>query len=155
MFNEKFWLAVAFAAFLALLYKFARGAIVKSLEDKSRSIAEEILAAKEMKEKAAHLLELSEKFAQESDAYAAKLMRDAESEAQKFLDEAKKSAEEEVAKKTAAAAERIKQEELLVISAIKNNIIASALSEVENSTLNNLSPEQTEAVFAKSIQDLK
>ncbi len=155
MFNEKFWLAIAFASFLTLLYKLARKTIAKSLEDKSRSIAEEILAAQEMKAKAAQLLESTEKFAKESNSYAEKLMKDAEKEAQKFLDEARKSAEEEVAKKTAAAAERIRQEELLVISEIKNKIITSAVAEVENIALKNLSNEQNEAVLANAIQDLK
>ena len=53
MFHDpKFWLAIAFFSFLVLLFKFGRAAIAKSLEAKSKAIAEEILAAKEMKEKA-------------------------------------------------------------------------------------------------------
>ena len=66
MFNEKFWLAIAFVAFLALLLKFARTAITKSLDDKSKAIAEEILAAKDLKEKAVKLLAHAEKFSSES-----------------------------------------------------------------------------------------
>lgn len=154
MFNEKFWLAIAFATFIALLIKFARNSIAKGLDDKSKAIAEEILAAKELKEKAIKFLEEAEKHSRDSANYAQQLIKDAESEAQKFLAEAQKSAEEEVAKKTTAALERIKQEEALTIRDIKNKIISTALKEVENSALKNLSDQQGETVLNKSIQDL-
>ena len=53
MFNEKFWLAIAFLTFVGLIIKYVGPKITKSLDQKSKEIAEEILAAKEMKEKAA------------------------------------------------------------------------------------------------------
>lgn len=155
MFNEKFWLAIAFFTFIALVIKFAKSSIIKSLDDKSKAIAEEILAAKELKEKATKLLAAAEKFSQESSVYSAKLMKDAETEAQKFLNEAQKSAEEEVSKRTAAALERIKQEEALTIREIKNNILSSAMQSIENGALKNLDEKQSEAVFAKAAQDLE
>jgi F-type H+-transporting ATPase subunit b len=100
MFNEKFWLAIAFFAFIALVIKLAKSSIAKSLDDKSKAIAEEILAAKEMKERALKLLASAEKYNSESLNYSQKLIKDAEVEAQKFLAEAQKSVEDEVAKKT-------------------------------------------------------
>ncbi len=154
MFNEKFWLAIAFATFVALIIKFARKAIISGLDSKSKLIAEEILAAKELKEKAVKLLEAAEKHSSESANYAQQLIKDAEIEAQKFLAEAQKSVDEEVAKKTAAALERIKQEEALTIRDIKNKIISAALQEAENGALKNLNDKQNEAVLNKSIQDL-
>ncbi len=154
MFNEKFWLAIAFATFILLLLKLARKAIGKSLDDKSKLIAEEILAAKELKEKAVSLFASAEKFSQESTAFAQKLIKDAEIEAQKFLAEAQKSVEDEVAKKTAAAAERIKQEEALAISQIKEKIVSAAVGEVEAKLQKNLSEQQSNSVLTKAIQDL-
>ncbi len=154
MFNEKFWLAIAFTAFLALLFKLARTSIGKALDDKSKAIAEEILAAKELKEKAVKLLASAEKFANESSTYAQKLIKDAENEAQKFLTEAQKSAEDEVTKKTAAAIERIKQEEAITIRDIKNEIVSLALQAAENGAIKNLNEKQNEIVLAKATQDL-
>ncbi len=155
MFNEKFWLAIAFLAFLALLLKFARKAISKGLEDKSKAIAEEILAAKELREKAKKLLEAAEKHAAESANYAQQLIKDAEDEAQKFLNEAQKTAEDEVAKKTSAAAERIKQEEASAIREIKHKIINNALKDVENGALKNLNEQKNNIVLTKAIRDLE
>ncbi len=154
MFNEKFWLAIAFCTFILLLLKLARKSIAQSLDNKSKQIAEEILAAKEMREKAAKLLAAAEKYAQDSNDYAKKLIQDAESEAQKFLAEAQKSVSEEVAKKTAAAAERIRQEEALAISEIKEKIVSSAIKQVEEKLQKSLSEQQNSSVITKAIQDL-
>ncbi|NBV06121.1 MAG: hypothetical protein EBS06_02660 [Proteobacteria bacterium] len=154
MFNEKFWLAIAFFTFIALLLKFAKSSITKSLDDKSKAIAEEILAAKELKEKAAKILAAAEKFSQESKSYSKKLMQDAEIEAEEFLKEAEKAVAEEVSKKTAAAIARIKQEEFLVIAEIKNKIISSALKSAEDQALKNLNEKQSEVVLNKATENL-
>ena len=66
MFNEKFWLAIAFTSFVLLILKYVRPLIIKALDNKSKQIAEEILAAKEMKEKALRLLERAEKSYEDS-----------------------------------------------------------------------------------------
>jgi F-type H+-transporting ATPase subunit b len=154
MFNEKFWLAIAFTVFAALIIKFTKSKLNKSLDDKSKMIAEEILAAKEMKERAAKLLVSTEKYNQESLNYSQKLIRDAELEAQRFLAEAQKSVEEEVAKKTAAALVRIEQEQMEAVRKIKNQIIASALQTVENSTTS-LDEKQSSAILLRATQDLE
>ncbi len=154
-FDEKFWLAMAFLAFLALLLKFAKSAIIKSLEAKSQQIAKEILDAKEMKEKAAQLLAKAEKFAQESELYAQKVIKDAEIEALKYANETKKTIEEEVAKKTAAALERIKMEEQLAVSQIKEKIINGALSEFTEKFAKDQNNEQHKILNDKAIKDLE
>ncbi len=154
MFNEKFWLAVAFTVFAALIIKLTKSKLTKSLDDKSKAIAEEILAAKEMKEKAVKLLASTEKYNQESLDYSQKLIKDAELEAKKFLADAQKSVEEEVAKKTAAALIRIEQEQMEATRKIKNQIIASALQTVANDAVS-LDEKQNDAILARATQDLE
>ncbi|MDX2083466.1 MAG: hypothetical protein SFV53_05735 [Rickettsiales bacterium] len=154
MFNEKFWLAIAFLAFIAALFKFAKSSIIKSIDDKSKKIAEEILQAHDLKEKAEKLLQTAEKYAAESAVYSKKLMQDAEIEAQRFLDEAKKTANEEINKKTNAAFERIKQEQLQTIRNIKSEILTSALNEIENGVLKNLDQKQNEIVLSQATSVL-
>ena len=60
-FDEKFWLAVAFFTFVALMAKYVWPIIAKSLDAGSKKIAEEILAAQEMKKEAEKLLAKAEK----------------------------------------------------------------------------------------------
>jgi F-type H+-transporting ATPase subunit b len=127
MLNEKFWLAIAFTAFVILIIKYVKPLITKALDDKSKKIAEEILAAKEMKEKAIKLLEKAEKSYQEATIFSQKIIKDAEIEAQKFAAESQQMIELEIGKKTSAALDRIKLEQEYAIREMKQKIVSSAL----------------------------
>jgi F-type H+-transporting ATPase subunit b len=154
MLNEKFWLAIAFFVFLAALVKYAFPSIGKSLGDKSKQIADEIAEAKRIREVAENLLKKAEKHYLESTDYAAKLIKDAESESEKFAAESKKTLEIEIAKKTAAALERIKMEEVNAIAEIKSKIVSTALQNV-TAELSNITPEQQAALVQQSIKKLE
>lgn len=153
MFNEKFWLAVAFLGFATLVIKYVSPRIIKALDAKSKKIAEEILAAKELKEKAIKLLERAEKYYQESERFAQKLVKDAEAESQKFVAEAKRLLEDEVNKKTAASLTRIKLEEESAIREMKVKIIASAMEKF--STGLNLDQKSHEELVGKAVKEFE
>jgi len=155
MLNEKFWLAVAFTAFVLLIIKYVNPKISKALGDKSKSIAEEILAAKEMKEKAIQLLAKAEKYQKESESYSQKLMKDAQDEAQKYAAESKQMVELEIAKKTAAALNRIQIEEASAIREIKSKIVALAIANLSENISKELTSANHEQLFAQAMQDLE
>ncbi|MBP7709593.1 MAG: hypothetical protein KA100_00800 [Rickettsiales bacterium] len=156
MFHDpKFWLAIAFVTFIALVVKFAKAAILKSLEAKSKAIAEEILAAKEMKERAAALLAKAEKYAKDSEGFAAKLLKDAEDEAKKFATEATKMMESEITKKTAASVERIKMEEVIAIREIKSRIVNSAIADLSQNISKELNAESHDQLVTKALGDFE
>jgi len=155
MLNEKFWLAVAFTAFVLLIIKYVNPKISKALGDKSKSIAEEILAAKEMKEKAIQLLAKAEKYQKESENYSQKLMKDAQDEAQKYAAESKQMVELEIAKKTAAALNRIQIEEASAIREIKSKIVALAIANLSENISKELTSANHEQLFAQAMQDLE
>ncbi|OFW80703.1 MAG: hypothetical protein A2887_05785 [Alphaproteobacteria bacterium RIFCSPLOWO2_01_FULL_40_26] len=127
-FDEKLWLAIAFFSFLALIIKYVWPLIAKALDNKSKQIAEEILQAKEMKQKAEQLLADAKKYHQESITFAEKLLKDAEIEAQKLIKETEHVLKEELKKKTNAAQDRIKTEQESAIRTIKSKIILDAMS---------------------------
>ncbi len=156
MFHDpKFWLAVAFLTFVVLVVKFARSSILKSLEVKSKAIAEEILAAKEMKDHAIALLNKAEKYAKDSENYAAKLLKDAEDEAKKFASEAAQMMENEIAKKTAASIERIRMEEVVAIREIKNRIVNSAIADLSQNINKELNAESHDQLVTKALGDFE
>lgn len=155
MFNEKFWLAIAFLAFILLVLKFARASILKSLDGKSKAIAEEILAAKEMKEKAIYLLEKSERFQKESEAYAKKLIKDAEDEAAKFTAEAKQMVADEISKKTAASLERIKMEEVIAVREIKTKIVETAIKNMSENISKEMGKAHHDHLIAQATEDFQ
>jgi len=155
MLNEKFWLAVAFTAFVLLIIKYVNPKISKALGDKSKSIAEEILAAKELKEKAIQLLAKAEKYQKESEKYSQKLMKDAQDEAQKYVAESKQMVEVEIAKKTAAAVNRIQIEEASAIREIKSKIVTLAIANLSQNISKELTLANHEQLFAQAMQDLE
>lgn len=130
MFDEKFWLAIAFFSFLALLIKFVFPIISKSLENKAKKIADDINDAKLMKEKASKLLIEAEKSYKESLNFAEKIINDAKLESSKISIETAKALEKEINKKIEIALERIKSSEEAVIREIKIKIISSAINEL-------------------------
>ncbi len=155
MFNEKFWLAIAFLTFVGLIIKYVGPKITKSLDQKSKEIAEEILAAKEMKEKAAKLLATAEAYYKESLSYSEKLLKDAEIEANQFLIDAQKSISEELNKKTAAAQNRIKNAEEGAIRDIKNSIVAAALKAVEAEAKSGLDKKHSDHILSQATQNFE
>jgi F-type H+-transporting ATPase subunit b len=155
MFNEKFWLAIAFLAFLILIIKYAWPLISKALSNKSKQIAEEILAAKEMKEVAQKLLAKAEKNYQDSLGFAEKLIADAKKESANFAAESKQILESELAKKSAASLERIKMEEAHAIREIKEKIISGALQTFSTEMEKNLDANQKNHLVAQATQQLE
>jgi len=153
MLNEKFWLAIAFLSFFSLIIRFVWPKLAKSIDSKSKSIAEEILAAKEMKEKAQKLLNDAEKFYQESLNFSKKLAQDAEVEAQKLAAESKEILESELKKKTAAALDRIKLEEERIIREIKLKIINDTMDLLSKDA--GLDANAQEQVVEKSLKNFE
>jgi len=153
MFDERFWLAIAFFSFVLLVIKHVVPMITKQLDSKSKEIAEELLSAKEMKESAARILAASEERHKEAVIFSDKLIKDSVIEAQKYFEEALKLAEVEIAKKMVAVENRIKQEQESAVREIKVKIIDSALRAVENN-LQNLQKNQSNSLITKAVNDV-
>jgi len=153
MFDEKFWLALAFISFMLLLARFVFPLIADQLDAKIKQIAEELLAAKEAKEKAKKLLLDAEDKYQAAVDFSDKLIKDSAIEAQKFLLEVQKSAEAEVAKKMDALNARIKNEEERAIREIKVGIINSAIKNIE-ANLQNSDLAKSNNLIKKAAADV-
>jgi F-type H+-transporting ATPase subunit b len=155
MFNEKFWLAISFATFVIFVIKFVKPLILKALDKKSEAIKNEILAAKEMKNKAEKLLAKAKKYAQESEEYATKLIQDAESQSTQFAIESQKALESEIAKKTSASIERIKIEEISAVRQIKTKIIESTLKNLSQNLATKIDEKTHQNLILESLKDFQ
>ena len=129
MFNEKFWLAIAFFSFLGLLIKFVFPKIAKNLDAQSKKIAEDILEAKKLREGAQKLLEEAQDFHKHSIEHSQKIITDAIAEAKKIEINSKKSLEDQIKKISDIAMERLKSEEESAIRQVKINIINEAIEQ--------------------------
>jgi len=155
MINEKFWLAIAFLSFVTLIIKYVGPKIAKALDNKSKQIAQEILAAKELKERAEKLLAKAEKYYQESVTFAQKMVKDAEDESQKFIAESKEMLTAEIGKKTAAALDRIKMEEELTVREIKIKIVSSAIKNLSTNITKEMDDKAHNSVVSKATQNFE
>lgn len=148
MFDEKFWLAIAFFSFIALLIKYPFPSISKDLDAKSKKIAEDILEAKKMRELAQKLLEEAHAFHKHATQHSKKIINDAIDEAKKIESDSKKSLEEQITKISNIAIERIKSEEETAIRLVKEDLVNQAIEKFSNIKF---SDEENKKIIDNSI----
>jgi F-type H+-transporting ATPase subunit b len=151
--DEKFWLAIAFLAFVLLVLKYVWPILSQKISDESKNIAAQLLSVKEMKEKAEKLLADSQKKYDDALVSSAQLIEDAKKEATKLLKDSKDSIESDIAKKMAALENRIKSEEEKTVREIKSRIISSAFDSFE-SGLKNAQKNNLDKVAKSAVDDL-
>jgi F-type H+-transporting ATPase subunit b len=151
--DSKFWLAISFFIFVALIIKYALPKILAALDNKSKQIANDIEQAKQMRQKAEQLLLEAKKHHEESLLYCQKLISNAQKEADKLLLDSKKELEAELLKKTNLAKDRIQQEEEKTVREIKSNIIAAAIKIIADKS-NNISAESSSALAKRAATDI-
>lgn len=155
VFDEKFWLALAFLTFVLLLAKLAGKVIVKMINDKSEAIKQAINDANLAKEKAQKLLDDAKKYHQESKDYADKLLANATSESQILAQKAKDEIDAEIKQKTAAAIKRVEMEQEIAIKEVKRKIVNSALTSLSNSLKSDISQSEHDNLIANASKDLE
>lgn len=151
MFNEKFWLAIAFFSFLSLLIKFVFPKIAKNLDSQSKKIAEDILEAKKLREGAQKLLEEAQAFHKYSIEHSQKIITDAIEEAKKIEINSKKSLEDQIKKISDIALERLKSEEESAIRQVKVNILNEA---VEQFSAINFNDNEHNKIIEKALEKI-
>lgn len=153
MLNEKFWLAIAFFTFIAIVIKIFGKKITTALDNKSRSIAQEIITAKEARKKAEELLAQSEIIYQQSIESAKKLVSEAEIEANKLMLHAQETLNIEINKMARLASQRIQSEEESAIREIKTKIVLGAIQQLQDKSL--LNKNEQSRVIEKSIKNFE
>jgi F-type H+-transporting ATPase subunit b len=151
MFDEKFWLAISFFCFLAILYKFVYASLINSLNAKTKKIANDILDARKMRENAQRLLNEAQNFHKHSLEQSKKIINDAIIESKKIEEEYKKNLNEQIDKITKISLDRIKSEEEIAIREVKKNIIEQSILNIAKLNLSDLEHKK---IFDKSIDKI-
>ena len=152
MFDEKFWLAIAFIVFIVFIYKFLGNKINSILNEKSQQIASDLLLASQAKEKAEKLLQEVQDYNQQSLKYAEKLKLDTSSELNIMYQNATLSLQQELAKITEASQKRLQEEEQIAIRKVQETIISQAIEIVANAKISN---DEQEILIVKALENLK
>lgn len=153
MLNEKFLLAIAFFSFVALVIKYYGPKIANALDNKSKSIAQDIISAKEARKKAEELLVLVQEMQDKSIMDAKRLILEAESESKNLLQNAQDLINQEIARMTLLASERSKAEEEASKREIKTKILLSAIAQLQEKSA--LNADEQNKIIDKSIKNFE
>ncbi len=153
MLNEKFLLAIAFFSFVALVIKYYGPKIANALDNKSKSIAQDIISAKEARKKAEELLVLVQEMQDKSIIDAKRLILEAESESKNLLQNAQDLINQEIARMTLLASERSKAEEEASKREIKTKILLSAIAQLQEKSA--LNADEQNKIIDKSIKNFE
>tara|TARA_B100001029_G_C14897051_1_gene358735 strand:- start:324 stop:761 length:438 start_codon:yes stop_codon:yes gene_type:complete len=116
---------------LLVLKKFAWKPILKSVEDRSKSIQDALEAADKAKEEMATLTADNERIISEAKVERDNLLKEAREIKEKIINEAKESASIEADKIIISAKEQINNDKMKAITELKNNVAKISIEMTE------------------------
>ncbi|MEA3316969.1 MAG: F0F1 ATP synthase subunit B [Bacteroidota bacterium] len=121
-FGTFFWMILSFSIVLFILYKYAWGPILRALKYREKSIEKSLDAAKKAKEEMAKIEFGNEKITELAKVEKENILKEAKKIKQEIIEEAKETARNEGNKIIAETKEKIKQEKIIAMDDIKNQI---------------------------------
>ena len=154
MFNEKFWLAVIFISFIALVIKFFLPKIKNNLNSQVQEIELAVNSAKTQLEQAKQQLELSQEKLILIEKENIKLINEAKEAAENIIKQAKINAQNEYQKKISNIVDRFEQEQEQILTNLKKEIIIEAFKDVDLYLSLNLNSQQQKQLLEHGIEKL-
>lgn len=154
MFNEKFWLAISFIIFATIFVKYVLPVIAKMINGSVKKIADDIEAAKNLKEKAEELLVAAKKHYEETVINCKKLTIDAEEEAKNLITKSQAILDHELKIKLDAAVTRIKNQEEKIVRDLKDKMVDDAITLVRNNLANDLDRQKNDQLINQKIMSI-
>lgn len=154
--TAEFWVAVAFLLFVALLlYKGVPGLIGKALDDRAEAIKKNLDEARKMREDAQALLAEYQRKASEAEDEAQKIVEQAKREGEALRIEAERKAAEAVARRIKIAEEKIARAEMAAIGEVRGAAVDAAISASEKILAAKADGEVGQRLIAEGISNLK
>jgi|RhiMethySRZTD1v2_1073278.scaffolds.fasta_scaffold2109469_1 F-type H+-transporting ATPase subunit b len=130
--TAEFWVAVAFAIFVAfLIYMGAHKLIIDALDERAGKIKAELDDARRLREEAQALLAEYERKQNDAEREAAGIIEGAKAEAERLAAEAKTKSEEFLARRTKLAETKIAQAEAQAVADVRNAAAEAAVAAAE------------------------
>ena len=144
--DPEFWVAVAAAIFIAVVWKPARKALIGGLDERAARIRSELDEARKLRDEAEQLLAQYQIKQREAEAEALAIVANAQEEAQRIAAQAAHNLEQTLARRQVLAEERIAQAEakarddiraaaIDVAVAVAREVIASELDDRRSAAL--------------------
>ncbi|MDE5685808.1 MAG: F0F1 ATP synthase subunit B [Paramuribaculum sp.] len=148
-----FWMFVAFAILLFVLYKWGWPVIIKGIESRADFIDSGVEYAREAKEQLQHAKEESEKYVAEARKQQADMLREADRMKSRIIEEARVAAQEEANKVMDAAKLAIAQERKEAELQFRNEVSSFALDIASKVVRNELADAKAQTKLVDTLLD--
>ena len=156
LYEAEFWIAVAFAIFLAVLWRMgAHRMIAGSLDSRRERIEAELNEARRLKEEAAQVLAEYKQKQREAEGEAQAIIAQAKSEAAEIAAEMEARSEEFVARRTRMAEAKIAQAEAQALTEVRAAAADAAVRAAERILTETVKGKTAEDILAAAIRDVK
>lgn len=155
--TAEFWVAVAFAIFVAfLIYMGAHKLIIDALDERAAKIKAELDEARRLREEAQSLLAEYERKKNEAEREAAGIIEGAKQEAERLAAEAKTKSEEFLARRTKMAETKIAQAEAQAVADVRNAAAEAAVAAAERVLADTVKGSKlADELIAKGVAEVK
>ncbi len=148
-----FWMFVAVAILLLVLYKWGWPMIVKQIDSRADLIDKGVEYAQNAKEQLEHAKEQSDKYLAEARAQQADMLREADRMKTQIIDEARAAAQVEAQKVMDAAKVSIEQERKEAELQFRNEVSSFALDIASKVVRNQLADEKAQTKLVNTLLD--
>lgn len=155
MLSEKFFIAVAFLAFVALILKPAKRFIIAAVDARILKVKNELQEAARLKDEAQALLAKLEREQSRSLEDVQAILSHARMEAERMTKEAREVLEFALSKRTELAMQKIAQAEASVLSDLRANALDITMDAARTLILESMSPEVAEEILSKAFMDVE
>ena len=152
-FGLVFWMFVAVAVLLVVLYKWGWPAIMKGVSDRADLIDKGVEYAQSAKEQLDHAREEADKYIAEARRQQADMLREADKMKTQIIEEARVAAQTEAKKVMDNAKLTIEQERKVAQEQFRNEVSAFALDIAQKVVRNQLKEEKAQEKLVNSLLD--
>jgi F-type H+-transporting ATPase subunit b len=152
----EFWVAVAFFIFVALLiYLKVPGMITKALDDRAEVIRKDLDAARKLREEAQDLLADYQAKQRQAETEAQQIIEEARREAEALKAEGDKAMQESLVRRTRIAEEKIARAEAQAVAEVRAIAVEVATAAAERIVQDKVAGGLGATIVEQSIRDLK
>jgi F-type H+-transporting ATPase subunit b len=155
-FMAEFWVAVAFFIFVGLLvYLKVPGMVTKALDDRAEAIRKDLDAARKLREEAQDLLADYQAKQRQAETEGQQIIEEARREAEALKAEGDKTMQETLARRTRIAEEKIARAEAQAVAEVRAIAVEVATAAAERIVQDKVSGGLGPSLVEQSIRDLK
>jgi F-type H+-transporting ATPase subunit b len=155
-FMAEFWVAVAFFIFVGIMiYMKVPGMVTKALDDRADAIRKDLDAARKLREEAQDLLADYQAKQRQAETEAQQIIEDARREAEAMKAEGDKALQESLTRRTRIAEEKIARAEAQAVAEVRAIAVEAATAAAERIVKDKVATGLGTTIVDQSIRDLR